>query len=262
MNEPIPIPQHSLSKQPPEIIPVFNLGCKYNFPAQQVSKPLQESESKKKVQPKRRRAGTVEELPNDRDTKVQKMNNNNFPTVLPSRDEILEMSSKEFENRIERIEQCQVLSNREAQEIKVYKRLIKNRESAQASRQKKKQIVRELEQRVIELEEENFKLRRNVAVTAAENIALKTDLQYYKNRIPNVNNNTNINNGHNMLVNPPFIPRVTQVQPTNTTMRGMMMLVVLLSFGLLVGNVGFPSLNKQHGLLYVFNFEILFLFGF
>lgn len=174
---------------------------------------------------KRRRPGQ-EDASFERETKLPKTNS--FPNVLPSRDEILEMSSKEFEGRVEQIESSHTLSNREIQEIKVYKRLIKNRESAQASRQKKKQIVRELEQRVNELEEENFKLRRSMSITAAENLALKTEMQQIKNRIQG-------------QVVPQYSGRMPQGP---NSLRGVMMMVVLLSFGLLVGNVGFPGLAK------------------
>jgi hypothetical protein len=220
----------------------------FNF----ASVPQAEPELKKAMTKRRRQQGAIEEVfSNPRDSKVQKMANNNSP-VLPSREEILEMSSKEFESRIEQLEHSHVFSNRELQDVKVYKRLIKNRESAQASRQKKKQVVRELEQRVIELEEENFKLRRSVTVTAAENIALKNELQLFKSRTNPSLNPTQINNNGQVI--PPFVPRITQ---NPHALRGMMMMVVLLSFGLLVGNVGFPMFNKN-ALPYVLAYSFVF----
>jgi len=149
-------------------------------------------ETEKNRPAKRKRMGSEKDeicMSVDKESKIPRASGN---LALPSREEILEMSSKEFESRIEQIERTHVFTNRELQEIKVSKRLIKNRESAQASRQKKKQIVRELEQRVIELEEENFKLRRNTTITSAENIALKNELRmlYLKYQIRDCSKHT------------------------------------------------------------------------
>jgi len=91
--------------------------------------------------------------------------------------------------------------------------------------------VKDLEQRVIELEEENFNLKRNLAVTSSENLSLKNEVHLLKSRIsPSVGQ-----------VIPPFV----RMNPSSV--RGVMLMVVLLSFGLLIGNVGFPGnpLSKQ-----------------
>lgn len=227
----------------------------YNLPTtvNSIKPNLFQQEEKKNRQMKRRRTGAEDSITYEKEAKSPKQAvNQNFANILPSREEILEMSSREFESRIEQIEQTHVFSNRELQEIKVYKRLIKNRESAQASRQKKKQIVKELEQKVTELEEENFKLRRNVAITSAENMSLKNEVQLLKSRIPNTNNL--INNPHVLnnpvQVIPPYIPRNPQLGPSSV--RGVMLMVVLLSFGLLVGNVGFPGLKQMSPYVFFF----------
>jgi len=66
-----------------------------------------------------------------------------------------------------------------------------------------------------------------------------------KSRIPNtnhlINNTHSINNGQPI---PSYnMPRNPQLGPTSV--RGVMLMVVLLSFGLLVGNVGFPGLKHM-----------------
>jgi len=231
--------------------PVPNSNLFINLPAttvnnNKISPQIQQQDDKKNRQMKRRRTGTEETSTYEKETKSAKHSNNNNNSssfTFPSREEILEMSSKEFEGRIEQIEQVHVFSNRELQEIKVYKRLIKNRESAQASRQKKKQIVKELEQKVSELEEENFKLRRSVALTSAENMSLKNEVQVLKSRIPNTNHLIGNTHSLNHVQAIPYMPRNPQLGPSSV--RGVMLMVVLLSFGLLVGNVGFPGLKHM-----------------
>jgi len=82
--------------------------------------------------------------------------------ITLSRDELLSYTSKQFEEYVQKLEHNKSLSGEEKKELKRQRRLIKNRESAQASRQRKKNYIEELEKKVSDLTNENLSLRENV----------------------------------------------------------------------------------------------------
>jgi len=73
--------------------------------------------------------------------------------TLP-RDYLLKLTCSEFEAYAQQVTQARPLSHEEEQEFRRQKRLIKNRESAHASRVRKKSYVGELEQTISELKSE------------------------------------------------------------------------------------------------------------
>uniref|UniRef100_A0A6B2LMT8 BZIP domain-containing protein n=1 Tax=Arcella intermedia TaxID=1963864 RepID=A0A6B2LMT8_9EUKA len=101
-------------------------------------------------------------------------------SILLSREELLSFSSDQFEELIETVAGVRELSTNEKNEIKRQRRLIKNRESAQASRQRKKTHIYELEKQVRELTEENEVLKTKVAQLTSENSHLKGSRRYEK----------------------------------------------------------------------------------
>lgn len=79
--------------------------------------------------------------------------------VRLSREDLLRVSSKELEDFAARCAAEKPLSPEEVREIKRQRRLIKNREYAQASRVKKKDHLKEIEARFNDLEEENYNMK-------------------------------------------------------------------------------------------------------
>lgn len=79
--------------------------------------------------------------------------------VRLSREDLLRVSSKELEDFAARCATERPLSSDEVREIKRQRRLIKNREYAQASRVKKKDHLKEIEVRFTDLEDENYNLK-------------------------------------------------------------------------------------------------------
>jgi hypothetical protein len=83
--------------------------------------------------------------------------------VTLSREDILRISSKELEEFAARMAAEKALSPEEQREIKRQRRLIKNREYAQASRVKKKAYMGDMESRFHEFEQENYELKLQLA---------------------------------------------------------------------------------------------------
>jgi hypothetical protein len=103
--------------------------------------------------------------------------------VRLSREDLLRVSSKDLEDFAGRCAAEKPLSAEEVREIKRQRRLIKNREYAQASRVKKKDHLKEIEARFNDLEEENYNLKlqmqnmaSRMAITEGENRELKVKL--------------------------------------------------------------------------------------
>jgi len=91
--------------------------------------------------------------------------------VTLSRDELLCLTSDEFDNYVKLLEMRNSLSQEENRELRRQRRLIKNRESAQASRLRRKRYVEELEKTIDKLEHENTMLRNeNEKIDGEKNI--------------------------------------------------------------------------------------------
>jgi uncharacterized coiled-coil DUF342 family protein len=97
--------------------------------------------------------------------------------VQLSREQLLNMASSEFEERVKQVTATRPLTAAEEREVKRQKRLIKNRESAQASRQRKKEYVDELEAEITSLKNQNSILTQQVHSLVTENMSLKNELQ-------------------------------------------------------------------------------------
>lgn len=123
------------------------------------SSPEVDQSEKKKRGRKRRRTdeGSVDVSGDEEDV--------SFVTL--SREELLEISSRELEDRTKKLTAIRPLTAAEQREIKRQRRLIKNREYAQASRAKKKGNMSEINHRMQSLEDENEELKRQVALLQA-----------------------------------------------------------------------------------------------
>jgi len=96
---------------------------------------------------------------------------------------LLAMSSKDFEAFFAQLSTERTLSRSEEKMLKAQRRLISNRESAQASRRRKKAYIEELEGRVLEMSYKMAQVAANNAALSAqtaelinENASLKTKL--------------------------------------------------------------------------------------
>eukprot|EP00276_Gloeochaete_wittrockiana_P015547 CAMPEP_0184336190 /NCGR_PEP_ID=MMETSP1089-20130417/4577_1 /TAXON_ID=38269 ORGANISM="Gloeochaete wittrockiana, Strain SAG46.84" /NCGR_SAMPLE_ID=MMETSP1089 /ASSEMBLY_ACC=CAM_ASM_000445 /LENGTH=539 /DNA_ID=CAMNT_0026661147 /DNA_START=82 /DNA_END=1701 /DNA_ORIENTATION=- len=104
--------------------------------------------------------------------------------VTLSRERLLVMSSEDLEEFVKEIESRRPLSAAENREIKRQRRLIKNRESAQASRNRKKEQVGEMEGKVDELRRENSALKETMNSMAQEFQMVVNRLRMYEPSFP------------------------------------------------------------------------------
>jgi len=116
----------------------------------------------------------------------------------------------------------------EERQLKRQRRLIKNRESAQKSRQRRKMYIEELEQKVTLLVSQNDRLHQ-------ENKILREDLEYLSSILKKTSNLPD------QLLSKP----VAAVTPRSVKAAGVCLLIVLFSFGLFFNS---KNSNGPHGL--------------
>jgi len=100
------------------------------------------------------------------------------PKVLCfSRSQLLQMSCQELEDIVSLVEKHRNLTPDELKEVKRQRRLIKNRESAHASRVRKREQMETLEDQTKALEDRNALLEQRVRMLEEENKMLRTQLE-------------------------------------------------------------------------------------
>jgi len=103
--------------------------------------------------------------------------------VCISRDELLKFSSEDLEAYVKALSATRPLTSAENKEIKRQRRLIKNRESAQQSRKRKKDKVGDLETIVAQLEAVNEERKAKLDEVQAEHVILKAEVSQLVNVI-------------------------------------------------------------------------------
>lgn len=118
---------------------------------------------KKKATRKPKKATPVPSLANKKDL--------NF-----TREEVLTMTCQQLDKIVENIQQTRELTKEEDLEVRKQRRLIKNRESAAASRKRKRGMVEELEQKIAAFKAENTELKERLHKMSTENEDLRERL--------------------------------------------------------------------------------------
>jgi len=111
----------------------------------------------------------------------------NEDSITLPREELLSLSSEQFEDFVNQVSEVRELTAYEKNEIKRQRRLIKNRESAQASRQRKKSHIDELERKVKELGGENLHLKDRLCSLDKENSYLRTEVAHLQSIVKMTN---------------------------------------------------------------------------
>jgi len=98
--------------------------------------------------------------------------------VVFTRDQLLSISSEQFEQHLQQVQSRRKLTDEERKGVQKQRRLIKNRESAQASRRRKKNYHEVLESRMSELTTVTKSLREDLFSLTSENAALKDEVKF------------------------------------------------------------------------------------
>jgi regulator of replication initiation timing len=162
--------------------------------------------------------------------------------VIP-KDQLPKMSAEELEEYAQHIQDSN-LSTGEKNEIRKQLRLVKNRESAQASRLRKKNYIDDLEHRVSLLQSENSNLRQNISSLHNENTQLKSEVVYLKGVVNNGGLSKVLSQGATFFSKlsqqqqqqqqggKPSVPAIT------ARSAGVVLMVVLFSVGLMFNSQG------------------------
>merc|ERR1712137_260083 len=140
------------------------------------------------------------------------------PSILMDKEKLLTISSQKLDEYIQHL--SRPLTMDEEKQLKKQRRLIKNRESAQLSRQKKKQYVEDLEIKVNRLTAEANNLRAQVNNLSTTNQQLEEQVNYLQTFIKN--------QGHEV----PAPPQTHSFNKNTAATAGICMFVILFSFGL------------------------------
>jgi len=159
--------------------------------------------------------------------------------ILLNREQLLQFSSKEFDEYKQKLTSHHILTAEEKDTLKKQRRIIKNREYSQNSRQKKRERVTELEKRIRELEQENQDLKH-------ENQSLKSKLwkvvsAYQRSKGNDTSHSTPTTDSKLT----PLYDIFSVGSSTTNKAATVCLFVVLLSFGLLYSWNG-PTNNFGH----------------
>jgi len=123
----------------------------------------------------------------------------NLPLVATlDRTMLLAMSSKEFEAFFSQLSTERTLSRSEEKMLKAQRRLISNRESAQASRRRKKAYIEELEGRVLEMSYKMAQVAANNAALSAQTAELLSENATLKSRLDDIDRRNAPSSGSEM----------------------------------------------------------------
>jgi hypothetical protein len=204
-------------------------------PTANVFETINEAHSKKRTRKKRKlNDQTAHSVEAASKTSSKKTDPSNL--LVLSREELVGLTSQEFEEYVRQLMAQRQLSPEEMKELKRQRRLIKNRESAQASRQRKKNYVETLEAQVTNLATENANLKERITSLSTENARLKEEVMFLNDLIKKTPGlSTMFNSSLQMLSAVDASPNGKQTQQlisTNAKAAGLVLLVLLFSFGL------------------------------
>jgi len=188
-----------------------------------------DSDSAKK-RGRKRKASPVAHVPQEKRARVK------VDGRVLSKEELATLSSEELEEYATAIQNSN-LSAGEKNEIRKQLRLVKNRESAQASRLRKKTYIDDLEKKVNLLQAENTVLRSKTKEMHDQNAQLKTEVVYLKGVVSKGGLSKVFEQGATFF-NKLSQQQVQQQQAgkagtMSARTTGVVLMVVLFSFGLL-----------------------------
>jgi len=157
--------------------------------------------------------------------------------VILSREALLNLDSFTFDDYVRKVATSRELSSEEQKELKRQRRLIKNRESAQASRQRKKDYIDQLEEKVAKLTSDNVAMKERITALQTENKSLKDEVIYLHSVIKKNPGLSSLFQGMN------YLGKVSkQGYSNNVKVAGVCLMIILFSFGLFFNSNNTPAL--------------------
>lgn len=208
---------------------------------------------KKRITTKKQTTTTKSRVKKEKEEEENNSGSNNFDSssydcnssLIFSRAQLLKMTVDELDDRVRVVEEVRSLTSEEKKEIKKQRRMIKNRESAYASRVRQKQLVENMEEELNEIKKENEQLSKRVEDLEKENNQLKARLAAKEN-IGNSFSSTSSSLASFLSIGSPSlkssssnIGMMDNVMQTSTSL-----FIVLLSFGLLFAQIQ-PDMLSQ-----------------
>jgi len=158
-----------------------------------------------------------------RDRAAASLRDGDDGAVLLSVDKLSAMSSQKLEEYAQNLAELRPLTSEEEKQLKRQKRLIKNRESAQLSRQRKKHYVEELEAQVKALTAENLQMQAQMQQINTKNQQLESQVLYWR--------------GLSQQEQLAVAEDSKLFNSKNTAKAGLCVLVILFSFGLFMNTI-------------------------
>lgn len=164
------------------------------------------------------------------------------PVTLP-RQTLLTITLEQMDEYIKEKRSTRRLTEEEDQDLKRQRRLVKNRVSALASRNRKKEETELMEDQVARLRKENMLQREQIARLESENESLKKEMVHLNQLL--------LGNGYlNSDVLSEMMSSISSVeigQPSSSKVAGIAVMVLLFSFGALLGPFSFqdPILSQN-----------------
>ena len=170
--------------------------------------------------------------------------------VFLSRDQLLTISSADHEAQVQRLINLRELTEVELKEVKRQRRLIKNREYAQTSRQKKKVTMGHVKDQVNSLEYENESLKDELAAMKAR--VAELELENASLRIRLSKDQTSSEDSSDAVVDMEVDPSSASYfsklsSKAKPVIASTMLFVLLFSFGLLFNSPLFTSTSSLPG---------------
>jgi len=155
------------------------------------------------------------------------------------------MTSKDIENYTKKITSTRSLTGDEQKELKWQKRLVKNRESAQASRSRKKSKIDELEGVINQMNKEQQTYNAEITQLEASNKSLKEEVVHLHNLIKQSPALSNLWNNIDAIKRK-TIDKDPKKGHNNIKAAGMVLLIVLFSFNLFFNSGGVQANTSQN----------------
>ena len=173
------------SQSPPTSFnPIHNVPFVETIKQEEIIPELPNLDNKRKRIPKTEKESKNHNK-NSAPKKIRKKHPEMQTAVTLSREKLLTTSTEDFNKWVEGLKSHRTLTQEEILDIRRQKRLIRNRESAQASRDRKKNEFSLLEKQIKQLKEEKesalkelSEMRNKMNVLETENLYMKTTIQH------------------------------------------------------------------------------------